>query len=115
MQISFKDQQGIGDLKSWDFFSWINHHIEQKHFSPTLLITLSSAAYFWPGVKHIIQGQLTITKDDLLDLDNNYVQIVNDNAIIIQGMFQKGVQIWFNTIGKITFSFDITEVDLTFL
>ena len=39
----------------------------------------------------------------LPDPDKNYVQIVDDYTFIIQEMFRKRVQIWFNTIGKVIF------------
>jgi hypothetical protein len=106
--ITYYSNKIVGSTGYWrskkaEVFSWINHHVEQKHGPPTLFITLSCAEYFWPDVKRLIKERFAIMKQDLPDLDKNYVQIVNDYTIIIQELFQKRVQIWFDTIGKVIF------------
>ena len=104
-RIAYYSKQICGSTGFWrakrsEVYSWINHHVQEKHGAPDFFITLSCAEYHWPDVKRLLKQRLKIAgySDDFIE-KNCYVQLVNDFTLVIQELFQTCVKIWLETVG----------------
>ena len=104
-KITYFTQRVKGSGPYWktkrnEVYSWINHHVQEGHGSPTFFITLSCAEFHWPDIKRLIQQQHELSNETTPLTEENYVQYVNDYTLIVQEYFQQRVKNWLDTIGK---------------
>jgi hypothetical protein len=108
-RITYYSKQIRGSTGFWrgkrsEVYSWINHHIQEKHGAPDFFITLSCAEYHWPDIKRLVKQRLKIAgySDDYIE-KTSYVHVVNDFTLVVQELFQARVKIWLETVGKKVF------------
>ena len=104
-KITYFTQRVKGSGPYWktkrnEVYSWINHHVQEGHGSPTFFITLSCAEFHWPDIKRLIQQQHELSNETTPLTEENYVQYVNDYTLIVQEYFQQRVKNWLDTIGN---------------
>ena len=98
-----KGSAGFWRHKRDEVYAWINHHIAQRNGPPNFFITLSCAEYHWPDIKRLIKERHEIAGLPDPDLEKSYVKLVNEYTYIVQEYFQKRVEIWLETVGKVVF------------
>ena len=99
-----KGSPGYWRFKRSEVYTWINHHISQKHGPPTLFITLSCAEYHWPDIKRLIiqRNNIAGRKVDV-ESKTNFIREINDFTLVVQEYFQKRVNLWLDTVGRFVF------------
>jgi hypothetical protein len=83
-----------------EVFSWINHHLEQKHGPPSFFITLSCAEYHWKDIERLIIDRCEKGDMNPPNFETSRASIVNEHTVVVQEYFQARVQFWLETVGK---------------
>lgn len=93
--------------KKSELYTWLNHHVAHGNGAPTFFLTLSCAEYFWPDVIDLLKERRMIAGDTnvagIYPGAPKLVQLVNENALVIQEYFQKRFEVWMETVGKPVF------------
>lgn len=92
--------------KRGEAYAWINYHVKEGNGLPTFFITLSCAEYYWKDIVQLLRERMLMAGEDVTECyvgSPKLVAIANDYSIVIQEYFQKRVETWLETVGKVVF------------
>ena len=95
--------------KRSELYSWVNHHVEAGHGTPSFFVTLSCAEHHWPDVIRLVKERMDIAGEDSSQCyvgSPKLSTLLNDYCIVVQEFFQKRVEAWFKTVGKKVFNIE---------
>jgi hypothetical protein len=84
-----------------EIHSWIQHHVLECNGAPTLFLTLSCAEHYWPDIAFLLKERDKIANEH--SEPGQRAALINEYTIVIQEYFQKRVQNWLDTVGKMVF------------
>ena len=113
-RLTYFNKRVKGSTSFWyqkraEVYSWLNHHVEQKHGPPSFFITLSCSEYYWKDIIRLLRERMILAGDTFKDCylgSPQLSRILNDYTIVVQEYFQKRFDIWMNTVGREIFGID---------
>ena len=92
--------------KRSELYNWINYHVQEGNGPPMFFITLSCAEHHWPDIIALVKERMEIAGEnsDMCHVGSPKLSsILNAHTLVVQEHFQKRVNLWLKTVGRIVF------------